>query len=54
MDQHDMLMESPFSMLHEDVQALQESETFTVLRSYLAAEAEYVLSTPLVISRPNG
>lgn len=42
-EQHDTSMQSPFAISHEDVEALNESEAFNVLRSYLARDAEYVL-----------
>jgi hypothetical protein len=42
-DGHAMLMESPFVISHEDVEAMEASPAFCVLRNYLAGDAEYVL-----------
>jgi hypothetical protein len=36
-------LQSPFAIPHEDVEALNASEGFCMLRSYLARTAEYVL-----------
>lgn len=52
MEQHSTLAqhESPFVIPHEDIQVLEESQAFTVLRSYLARDVEYVLP-PVIASR---
>ncbi|KAH7383779.1 hypothetical protein BKA66DRAFT_511873 [Pyrenochaeta sp. MPI-SDFR-AT-0127] len=34
-------LESPFAIPHEDIQVLEESQAFTVLRSYLARDADF-------------
>jgi hypothetical protein len=43
-------LQSPFAIPHEDVEVLNESEGFCMLRTYLARSTEYVYlitSTPL-------
>ncbi|KAJ4373033.1 hypothetical protein N0V83_003324 [Neocucurbitaria cava] len=40
LQQDDALAQSPFAMSHEDIAALNESQAFCVLRSYLARDAE--------------
>jgi hypothetical protein len=39
-------LQSPFAMPQEDVAALNASEGFSTLRSYLARNAEYVVFLP--------
>lgn len=41
-----MQLQSPFAIPHEDVAALESSQAFAVLRSYLASQTEYVVSLP--------
>jgi hypothetical protein len=35
-------LQSPFAIPHEDIEAINGSEGFCMLRSYLARNAEYV------------
>ena len=37
-------LQSPFAIPLEDIEALNESEGFCMLRKYLSSSAEYVLS----------
>lgn len=44
------MLQSPFVIPREDVEALNESEGFCMLRSYLARNAEYVYILPFLPS----
>ena len=39
-------LQSPFAIPHEDVEALNKSEGFSMLRTYLASNSEYVSTPP--------
>jgi hypothetical protein len=44
-----MELQSPLAIPHEDIQAVNSSEAFCVLRSYLARDAEYVFPPPRIL-----